>query len=152
MIDVAPIVLSCIAIGLSLFVFVEGRRRHKRDLFLKIHETMINEDSYRGRQLLLSRAFDEATIAALTPGERADISRCLALYDTLGLYLRRKHLIEDDVVSMWGDPALRAWQAAQPFVERRARQSRGQSAYPHFRYLASRAERGAAGGAVRPPG
>jgi hypothetical protein len=140
MIEIAPIVLSFIAIGLSLFVFMEGRRRYKRELFLKIHEIMISEDSYRGRQLLLSREFDDASIEGLPSGERADISRTLALYDTLGLYLRRNHLVEDDVRSMWGDPARRAWRAAQPFVKRRARQAPDQPAYPHFQYLAGRFE------------
>jgi hypothetical protein len=63
----------------------------------------------------------------------------MATYDTLGLYLRRGYLIEDDVIDMWGDPAYRAWHAAQPFVVRRARRS-GLPAYPYFRYLAERAE------------
>ena len=77
-------------LAFSVFVFVEGRRRYKRDVFLKIHELMIGEG-------------------------------------------------QDDVIEMWGDPAYRAWRAAQPFVVRRARRS-GLPAYPYFRYLAERAE------------
>jgi hypothetical protein len=138
MLEVFPIALSLIAIVISILVFVEGRRRHKRDLFLKIHEILISEDQYRGRQLLLSRALDESGIGNLPDSERANISRAIATYDTLGLYLRRRYLVEDDVISMWGDPAYRAWQAAQPFVLRRARMS-GLPAYPYFRYLAERA-------------
>jgi hypothetical protein len=44
MIAVASIVLSAIAVAFSIFVFAEGRRRYKRDVFLKIHELMISED------------------------------------------------------------------------------------------------------------
>jgi len=139
MITIAPIILSIIAVAFSVFVFVEGRRRYKRDVFLKIHELMIGEGQYRGRQLLLSQTFDEASIEKLSLSDRANISRAMATYDTLGLYLRRGYLIEDDVIDMWGDPAYRAWRAAQPFVLRRERRS-GLPAYPYFRYLAERAE------------
>jgi hypothetical protein len=62
MIAVASIVLSLIAVGFSIFAFMEGRHRYKMDLFLKIHELMISEDSYRGRQLLLSGEYDDASI------------------------------------------------------------------------------------------
>jgi hypothetical protein len=139
MITIAPIILSIIAVAFSVFVFVEGRRRYKRDMFLKIHELMIGEGLYRGRQLLLSQTFDEASIEKLSLSDRANISLAMATYDTLGLYLRRGYLIEDDVIDMWGDPAYRAWRVAQPFVLRRERRS-GLPAYPYFRYLAERAE------------
>jgi hypothetical protein len=138
MIKIAPIIRSLVAIAFSIFAFLEGRRRHKRDLFLKIHELLISEDQYRGRQLLLSREFNDESIESLSPGERANISRALATYDTLGLYLERRYLIESDVMSMWGDPAHRAWQAAGQFVARRERKS-GLPAYPHFGALAERA-------------
>lgn len=61
MIAVASIVLSAIAVASGIFVFVEGHRRHKRDVFLNIHEHMISEDQYQGRQLLLSHTFDEVS-------------------------------------------------------------------------------------------
>lgn len=135
MIAIASIVLSTIAVAFSIFVFVEGRQRYKRDVFLKIHELMISEDQYRGRQLLLSQDFDDVSIEELTLVDRANISRALATYDTLGLYLRRGYLIEKDVIEMWGNAACRAWCKAQPFVQRRARTT-GLPAYPNFRYLA----------------
>ena len=135
MIAIASIILSTIAVAFSIFVFVEGRQRYKRDVFLKIHELMISEDQYRGRQLLLSQDFDDVSIEKLTLEDRANISRALATYDTLGLYLRRGYLIEEDVIEMWGNAACRAWRKAQPFVERRARTS-GRPAYPNFQYLA----------------
>jgi len=75
---------------------MEGRRRYKRDVFLKIHELMISEDQYRGRQLLLSHTFDEVSIEKLSLEDRAMISRAMAMYDTLGMYLRRGYLIEKD--------------------------------------------------------
>src|SRR5690349_13791975 len=112
MIAIASIILSTIAVAFSIFVFVEGRQRYKRDVFLKIHELMISEDQYRGRQLLLSQDFDDVSIEKLTLEDRANISRALATYDTLGLYLRRGYLIEEDVIEMWGSAACRAWRKA----------------------------------------
>jgi hypothetical protein len=70
MIAVASIVLSLIAVGFSIFAFMEGRHRYKMDLFLKIHELMISEDSYRGRQLLLSGEYDEVSIKNLPHSEQ----------------------------------------------------------------------------------
>ena len=78
MIAIASIILSTIAVAFSIFVFVEGRQRYKRDVFLKIHELMISEDQYRGRQLLLSQDFDDVSIEKLTLEDRANISRALA--------------------------------------------------------------------------
>ena len=75
---IASIILSTIAVAFSIFVFVEGRQRYKRDVFLKIHELMISEDQYRGRQLLLSQDFDDVSIEKLTLEDRANISRALA--------------------------------------------------------------------------
>jgi len=135
MVDVVSIILSSIAVGFSIFVFVNGLRRYKRDLFLRIHEIMIGEDQYRGRQLLLSRPYDETNIEELSFSERTNISRVLATYDTLGFYLQHGYLMKENVLDMWGDPAYRAWDAAQPFVARRRRVS-GLPAYPHFGYLA----------------
>ena len=71
MIAVFSIILSAIAVAFSIFVFMEGRRRYKRDVFLKIHELMISEDQYRGRQLLLSHTFDEVSIEKLSLEDRA---------------------------------------------------------------------------------
>ena len=49
MIAVASIVLSAIAVSFCVFVFTEGRRRYKRDVFLKIHELTISEDQNKVR-------------------------------------------------------------------------------------------------------
>jgi hypothetical protein len=137
MLEAISAALSLLAIGVSIFVFVDGRTRYKRDVFLKIHEMMIGENSYRGRQLLLSRTHTEDSIEDLPLDERAAIRRTLALYDTLGLYLDRGYLVKEDVFSMWGTRADRAWKAAQPFVEHRERQTGETQAYPYFAALVS---------------
>jgi hypothetical protein len=137
---VVPIAISILALALSSLVFVDSRRRHRRDLFLNIHEVMISADQYRGRQLLLAGSHDQNSIERLPDEVRANVSRAIAMYDTLGLYMKRGYLVEKDVFDMWGFPARRAWRAAEPFVERRRNAARGQPAYPYFRYLAERAE------------
>jgi len=133
------VVISLLALALSGWVFIDSRRRHRRDLFLRIHEQMISEDQHRGRQLLLAGNHDRNSIEELPREVRANVSRALAMYDTLGLYTRRGYLVEQDVFDMWGFPAMRAWAAAQPFVEPR-QEAAGGRAYPYFKYLAARAE------------
>jgi hypothetical protein len=71
MIEIISTALSLLAIGISIFVFVDARTRYKRDVFLKIHEMMIGESSYRGRQLLLSRDYDADNIDDLDLDQRA---------------------------------------------------------------------------------
>src|SRR4051812_2316212 len=117
MLAIASTVISLVAVGVSIFVFIESRTRHKRDMFLKIHEIMMNETSYRGRQLILSQQFDQESMQNLELSKRADVSRTLGLFDTMGLYLYRGYLLEEDVLSMWGTRVGRLWDAAQPFIE-----------------------------------
>ena len=49
---VFSILLSVVAFGFSLFVFVDSRRRDRRDVFLKINEYLTSEDILRGRYVL----------------------------------------------------------------------------------------------------
>jgi len=141
MLPAVSIVLSIVAVGFSVYVFFDGRRRYKRDLFLKIHQVLIGEGQYRGRQLLNAREFtDEADILRLEPEERANISLAIGSFDTLGLYLRHGYLYKAYVMGMWGDPAVRAWRAAAPFIACRQRLS-GTTAYPYFESLVREAER-----------
>jgi len=141
MLAIASTAISLVALGFSAFVFAEGRTRHKRDMFLKIHEIMISETSYRGRQLLLSQQFTRESIEDLDPSKRADVSRTLALFDTMGLYLDRGYLVEDDVLSMWGSRVGRVWDAAQSFIKRRESQTVGIKPYPYLQCLVERAKR-----------
>jgi len=141
MLAITSTVISLIAVGISAIVFAEGRTRHKRDMFLRIQETMISEESYRGRQLLLSQAFTEKSINDLDHSRRAEVSRTLALFDTMGMYLDRGYLVEDDVLTMWGTRVVRVWNAAQPFIRRRERQTPGIRAYPYFQHLVERAQK-----------
>jgi hypothetical protein len=48
--------------------------------------------------------FDEVSIEKLSLSDRANSSRTIAMYETLGLYLRRDYLIEDDAIEMWEVP------------------------------------------------
>ena len=68
------ITLSVAALAFSFFVFFDGRRRDRRDLFLKMHQLMISDDIAKGRYILFeksqtrsrSNGFQAMNIAILT--------------------------------------------------------------------------------------
>src|ERR1700761_3050107 len=86
------IVLSVFALCFSMYVFVDSRRRERRDMFLKIHETLINDDLQRGRQLLFIKVTDECSVESLNPDEYRDVNRALGTYNILGLYLKNGYV------------------------------------------------------------
>lgn len=51
MLALISVVISLMAVGFSILVFVDNRRRDQRDLFLRIHQQMIGERLQRGDTL-----------------------------------------------------------------------------------------------------
>jgi len=139
MVAIISTALSVAAILFSLYTWHEGRRRDRRDLFLKVHELMISEDRQWGRELLFRHGKDRETLTGLSPAEFRAINRALATYNALGMYLKKKYVNEGDVMDMWAQPIVRAWHRAEAFVAFRSEQERFWP-WPHFAYLASRAE------------
>jgi hypothetical protein len=123
-----------------MYVFVDSRRRERRDMFLKIHETLINDDLQRGRQLLFIKVTDECSVESLNPDEYRDVNRALGTYNILGLYLKNGCVNERDVLDLWAEPVYNAWRAALPFIDHREH-NHGFRPYRHFEELAKRCEK-----------
>jgi hypothetical protein len=139
LLSVVSLLLSFIAILFSIYVFLVGRRRDRRDMFLKIHESLISDDLQRGRQLLFTKVKDESSVDLLTDQEYRDINRALGTYNLLGLYVRNGYVDEADVMESWAEPLYNAWRAAGPFIEHREH-NHGFRPYAHFEALAKKAE------------
>ena len=133
------ITLSVAALAFSFFVFFDGRRRDRRDLFLKMHQLMISDDIAKGRYILFEKVTDEESVKRLSGDEYRDINRALATYNALGLYVENKYLRERDVMDMWARPIYRAWHIAQPFIAYRE-QFQGYRPWGYFATLAQKAE------------
>ena len=135
MIIALPIVLSSRALGFSIYVFFDNRKRDQRNVFLKVHERLLSDDLQRGRYLLFEKVSDEASVARLREDEYRDINRALATYEALGLYLKNGYVIKRDVMDLWAEAIYRAWHAAQPFIAHREH-NHGYRPWPHFEALA----------------
>ena len=119
---VFSILLSVLAFGFSLFVFVDSRRRDRRDVFLKINEYLTSEDILRGRYVLHQRVTDEANVESLlSDREYRDVHRAITAFNTLGLYVKNGYLDEQDVLDIWAMSIYRAWLTAQPYIAHRER-------------------------------
>jgi len=115
------VALSVVALGFSMFVFVENRRRDRRDIFLKITEYLTSEDIQRGRYTLFEKVTDEASIEELSEHEYRDIHRTINAINILGLYVENGYISERDVIAVWAMLVYRAWRAAQLYVVHRTR-------------------------------
>lgn len=133
--EVFSVALSILALGFSAFVFIESRRRDRRDIFLKMTEYLTSEDIQRGRQLLYEKVTDEESIARLSNEEYRDINRAVNAFNILGLYVKNGYVSEGDVLDVWAVPVYRGWQAAQPYVTHRAR-AQGSKTWLYFEILA----------------
>jgi len=88
MFAILSVALSIIALGFSLYVFVDGRQRDRRDVFLKIHELLLSDDALRGRQLLYDKITDEASVERLTNDEYKDVHRAIGMLNALAYYMK----------------------------------------------------------------
>jgi len=121
LIAVASVVISVLAFGFSLFAFIESRQKDRRDLFLTIHQLLIGEELRRGRQILFQKITDEDSVRRLSDGEYRDINRAVSTYNTLGMYVAKHYVREQDVMDIWAQPIFRAWRTAQPYIKHRER-------------------------------
>lgn len=141
MIEAISLCLSLSAAVLSVVALLDNRRKDRRDNYLKLHEMLISEDRHRGRQIMYMRCAGGSPISQIPEGERAMISRAIATYDAVGLYVKRGYVDENDVMDTWADSVQRAWRSAQPFIVDRRDGHGVKDPWPFFRYLAQRAER-----------
>jgi hypothetical protein len=134
------VILSVIAIGLSIYVFFDSRGRDRRDMYLKIHEYLVRDDVQRGRYLLFEKVTDEKSIDLLSDQEYLEVNRALITYNALGLYVKNGYVKEQDAMELWAMPIYRAWRAAQPFIAHRET-SHGPHPWIYFEFLAQQAEK-----------
>lgn len=129
--------MSVVALVFSAYVFVDGRKRDRRDIFIKMHELLISDSIQRGRYLLFEKVVDIDSVKFPTDEEYREINQAIAAYNLLGVYLKNGYVNERDVVDVWGPPVYRAWISAQPFLAFRE-YNQGYKAMPFFELLAKR--------------
>ncbi|RSM37674.1 hypothetical protein DMB66_59455 [Actinoplanes sp. ATCC 53533] len=94
------IFIATIAVGLSFATVVLGRRQRRQDMYLRVHETLIDVQMQRGRRLLHRCAVD----GALPPEESdefAIVSRTLSVHNAVAIYVRRGIVPQRWVLAEW---------------------------------------------------
>jgi hypothetical protein len=82
------ILIATVAVGLSFATATLNRRQRRQDMFLRVHEMLIDIEMQRGRRLLYQCGRD----GRLPPEESDDfarISRALSVHNTVAVYVRR---------------------------------------------------------------
>jgi hypothetical protein len=140
------IALACAAFLFSIFTWRERRSQDQRDLFLKMHERLIDIDLQRGRRVLAQsiRSTKDAQALFRDSPERYDLAnRALAMLDVAALYVEHRYIDKSLFMDEWGSVYGRILESAQYFIadrdERNPISSHG--SWPHFQLLAHEARR-----------
>lgn len=133
------LVVSAGALVLGAINFRRARQLDKRDLFLRMHEALLEPSVVAGRRALYELK-DKASAAALGRQEQSltNVYRALAMFDVLALYVENGWIDEDTVLDEWGNSLRRSIEPAEHFIEARYETIQWHS-WPHYRDLAIKA-------------
>jgi hypothetical protein len=134
-VDALPLIFSVLAVGISAASYRDRRTQDRRDLFLKLHERLVDPDIQMGRRLLHERVSTVDDAQRLRVGSVEDyqlINRALAMFDIFAMYVHRGYIDRDLALEEWGHSFARTYKRALPFIDDRA-QSQTWSPSPHLR-------------------
>lgn len=137
------IIISCSAFAFSVFTWRERRAQDQRDLFLRIHERLIDADLQRGRRILfqMHSIEDAQTLFRDKPEDSNLANRALAMLDVAALYVERGYVDRSLFNQEWGFTYASILESARYFIAERASRGvrPGPQPWPHFQRLASQA-------------
>lgn len=124
--------ISVVALIVSAATFNLRLRSESRDLFLKIHERLLEPDLMEGREVLYALTSPD-DVNALSSERRSKLFRLFALYDVLALYVKQGWIAPDFVLSEWADSLRRSREPGSHFIAWRQRVT--PNAWPHYQWL-----------------
>lgn len=138
--------MTVLAVFVSLAAFLFGcvnfsraRRLDKRDLFLRMHESLLEPSVVAGRRALYEiREHDDATRLVYDADKLTSVYRALAMFDVLALYVENKWISEQTVLDEWGNSLRRSIDPSEIFISARYETIQWHS-WPHYRALADKA-------------
>jgi hypothetical protein len=137
-----PIVISVVAFALSVFTWRERRQNDRRDLFLQLHERLVDRDVSRGMRILgrLMRSPEEAkNLFNDRPEDYEQIRRALSMLDLAAFYVERGYIGKSLFIEEWGAVYSNLLEGAMLFIAERERsgQAYNEWSWPHFQALAN---------------
>jgi hypothetical protein len=136
---VLAVIVSFAAFILGCVNFSRARRLDKRDLFLRMHESLLDPSIVDGRRALYDiKTIGDATRLSLDADTTTSVYRALAMFDVLALYVENGWIAESTVLEEWGNSLRRSVEPSRLFIEARYATIQWHS-WPHFRELAEKA-------------
>jgi hypothetical protein len=114
--------IALAAFGINGASFRDRRRQDRRDLFLKMHERLVEPELQEGRRVIFETIHSRADAAALRAAggkEYALANRALAMYDVFALYVSEGYIEHDLALREWGPNLASIWGHARFFIEDR---------------------------------
>lgn len=138
--DSIGIALALVGLLVTAYTVRTARAVQRRDAFMRIHEVLLQPDIQEGRRLLFQIRSQEDVPPPDTEAYRM-INRSLALYDTLGQYIRCGQVDRRQAMDAWHHSLRDIAEPARIFIENResAHRSRWQ-AWPWLRSLLKESE------------
>ena len=131
----APVLISVFALAVSVAAFLISLRRDRRDLFLSMHERLIDPDLQEGRRVLHARINSVEDVKQLldaSPREYALVNRALAMLDIFGMYVARGYIDKRVALEEWGYTYAKAAARAAHVIEFRAQHQDGWRSWPNL--------------------
>ena len=140
---------SALFVSLAAFIFSvinwrERKRQDRRDLYLKIHERLVDIDLQRGRRIIYRDVHSAEHAEALfreRPEDYDLANRALAMLDVAALYEEQRYIDGKLLMREWGPVYARIRENSGYFIAERIARSvePAHPAWPHFQSLARRA-------------
>jgi hypothetical protein len=137
--DLVALFLAVVGLGVSLFTVWLSVRQSRLDGYTRMHETLITPEMARGRRILF-QAYEQGRLPVLGEDDWDAINQSLAMYDTLGLYTRRKIISKPLVLNGWFHPLTAIHEPAAAWEKHRAAQG-VRNPWTNLQWLLERAEK-----------
>ena len=142
---IIPITISVAALGFSAFTWRERRSNDKRDLFLRMHERLIDLDLQHGRRILRQQVHSAKDVEKLLRDRYEDyeiVSRALSMLDIAALYVERGYIDKSLFMEEWSSVYAGLKESVVMLVMERAKSNPSYMwSWPHFQALANEAHK-----------
>ena len=120
--DWVTVFFAIAALLASLGALYFNWRKAKQDTFLNIHQQLIALDIQEGRRILFQKITSPEAASQLLiddPDDYQKVNRALAMYDVLGLYVKRRYVFKSWVLEEWGANLSKAREPGRHFINHR---------------------------------
>jgi hypothetical protein len=121
-VSVVTAIVAVAALMVSITTAVYTRKRERRQLFLQMHERLIDTDQLLGRRTLfrdITSVEDVGRLERQQPEIYLQVHRTLAMLDILGCYAMRGYVDKQVILEEWGHWYAKAYEHGRYVIEYR---------------------------------